>query len=73
MADPRKTLTAYLTADQAFKGTLPAKAFDASGLEIGRSRAAVELQQGDAEYLAFPFHEEMDSQLVSRYRLDLVR
>ena len=43
------------------------------GQEIGRSRAEVDLQKDDADYVVFVFHQQMDSQLVSKYRIDLAR
>ncbi len=73
MGDPDKTFTIYLIAGQPFKGTLLARAFDKDGQEIGRSRAEVDLQKDDADYVGFVFHQQMDSQLVSKYRIDLAR
>ena len=73
IGNPEKAFTTYLIAGQPFKGTLLARAFDKDGQEIGRSRAEVDLQKDDADYVGFVFHQQMDSQLVSKYRIDLAR
>lgn len=73
MTDPDKSFIIYVLAQQPFKGTLLVKAFDRDGQEIGRSRAAVDLQQDDADYISFAFSQQMDSQLVHQYLVDIIR
>lgn len=73
MADPEKSFSVYLVANQAFKGTLLAKAYDKDGQEIGRAKSEVNLQKDDADYIIFAFNERMDSQLVHKYLVDTVQ
>ena len=48
-------LTLYLIFDKDFKGPLVAKAYDKSGLEIGRTKLEVNRNAGDAGYYDFVF------------------
>ncbi|QKE63623.1 hypothetical protein HNE05_09715 [Aquipseudomonas campi] len=73
MADAQKSFSVYLVANEPFKGTLLAKAYDKDGQEIGRAKSEVDLQKDDADYIIFAFSERMDSQLVHKYLVDTVQ
>lgn len=73
IGNPEKAFTTYLIAGQPFKGTLLGKAFDKDGQESGRPRAEVDLRKNDAGYVRFVLLQQMDSQLVSKYRIDLAQ
>jgi hypothetical protein len=68
-----KGITVYFTATTAFKGKLVAKAVDKEGQEIGRSVVDVEFSADDAKYVPFVFDDEMDTQLVQEYLVDIKR
>ena len=48
-----------------------AKAINAKGLEISRSKVIMTLQKDDAKLFSFNFDAEMDLDLVEKYRIDL--
>jgi len=62
-----KESAVYVVAENAFTGTLVARALDSNGTEIGRASAEQEFVADDARYVTFHFNEEMDSQLVRAY------
>lgn len=66
-------LSVYLISTRPYKGKLIAKALNADGQEIGRATAEIDLGENDAKYFLFPFHKEMDSQLATRYTIDVVK
>lgn len=65
------TIRVYLIASKPFRATLGAKALTKEGQEIGRSVAEVELAADEAKYVSFVFDEEMDTQLVAKYAIDI--
>lgn len=67
----KKGISIYFMAKTAFKGTLLAKAMNKEGQEIGRSVAKVEFKADDAKYVLFTFDQEMDTQLVDKYIVDI--
>ena len=66
----KKGFSVYFVASQNVSNTLIARAFNAEGLEIGRSKKDVVMQKDDAAYVVFIFPSEMDSQMVHRYTID---
>ena len=66
-----KKVQAYLTSKNAYNGQLIVRALNKEGLEIGRSVQPVTMAVNDAKYIAFQFPQEMDTQLVTEYRLDV--
>jgi len=66
-----RSISVYLISEKPFKAKLIARALDRDGQEIGRSTADVELAADDAKYVTFSFYDEMDTQLVARYAIDL--
>ncbi len=69
----KKSLSVYLIAAKAYKGKLMAKAVNAKNQEIGRATADVDLAANDAGYTIFEFHQETDTQTVTKYLIDAVR
>lgn len=67
----KQGISVYILADKPFVGNLLAKAYNAEGQEVGRVKVAVEFEADDAQYVAFPFDQEMDSQLVKKYSVDV--
>jgi hypothetical protein len=59
-------ISVYFVASQNVSNTLVARALNAEGAEIGRSRKLVVLAKDDAAYVAFEFDKEMDSAMVKR-------
>jgi len=53
-------LTLYLIFDASFNKEVVAKAYHKSGLEIGRAKATIQGQKGDARYFDFVFNEQTD-------------
>ena len=66
-----KGITVYFGSKDPFKGKLSAKAFNKEGVEIGRSMVDVEFTADDAKYVTFTFDNEMDTQLVDKYLVDV--
>lgn len=66
----RKGFSVYFIASQNVSNLLVARAFNAEGLEIGRSKKDVAMQKDDAAYVVFIFPDEMDSQMVHRYSIE---
>lgn len=61
----------YLVASKPLNGTLVAKALNKDGQEIGRSAIEIDFTADDAKYVSFAFQEDMDTQLVEKYALDV--
>jgi len=53
-------LTLYIIFDENFNKNVIAKAFNKSGLEIGRSTTTISGKKGDANYFDFLFDERTD-------------
>ena len=73
MSTDKKGIVVYLTSKDAHKGALRAKALNKDGLEIGRATVDVDFGADDAKYVTFGFDDEMDSALVAKYEIDLVK
>lgn len=69
--DKMKGITIYMISETEFKSTLIAKALNKEGHEIGRSTVDVEFTDNDAKYVTFTFPDEMDSQLVEKYVINI--
>lgn len=67
----RKCISVYFMAKTSFKGTLLAKAMNKEGQEIGRSAADVDFANDDAKYVSFEFEQEMDTQSVDTYVIEV--
>jgi hypothetical protein len=63
-------LTLYLIFDKDFKAPITAKAFDKNGLEIGRSKLAVEGKAGDAGYYDFMFDKRTYIEVKSKITIE---
>jgi len=63
-------LVLYIIFDKDFKATITAKAFDKKGLEIGRSKLAVEGKAGDAGYFDFAFDKRTYLEVKSKINLE---
>jgi hypothetical protein len=61
----------YLVAAKPLKSKLVAKAFDKEGNEIGRCAVDVDFAADDAKYVPFAFPNDMDTQLVEKFMLDM--
>jgi len=70
-ADGKGTVTVYLTSEEAFKGTLVAKALNQTGQEIGRTTAELNLSKDDGKEIAFKFDSSLDVTKVIRYLVSL--
>lgn len=68
-----KRINVYVTAKSAFEGKLIAKALNKEGAEIGRSIVPITFTADDAKYVQFTFPNEMDSQLVNQYWVDVLK
>ncbi|NLE58227.1 MAG: hypothetical protein GX616_07700 [Planctomycetes bacterium] len=67
----RKGITVYLVATHPLKSRLIARAMNKEGQEVGRSDTEVDFAADDAKYVTFGFPNEMDTQLVERYVIDI--
>ena len=65
------TVDIYIVTEEAIEGELLAKAINAKGLEIARSKVVMTLQKDDAKSYTFNFDADMDIALVEKYRIDL--
>lgn len=54
-----KRVSVYLIANEAFEGKVKLKAYDAAGLEIGRSSLEITLDEDDAKYFDFEFDQRI--------------
>ena len=68
-----KKINVYVTSKAPFTGSLITKAYNKEGGEIGRSVIPVTFIADDAKYVQFVFPNEMDTQLVTKYQVDVVR
>ena len=59
----------YLIASQNVSNSLIARALNADGIEVGRSKKLVVMQKNDAAYVTFVFEEQMDSATVKGYEI----
>ncbi len=59
-------LIVYLSATNAFSGTLNAVALDEEGREMGRASLSVDLQAGSADYHTFLFQSRTDLERKSK-------
>lgn len=73
MSTEKKGIVVYLNSGNAYSGALRAKALNKTGLEIGRSTVDVTFDKDGAKYVTFIFDKEMDSALVAKYEVDLVK
>jgi len=64
-----KKVSVYLIAKQNFAGTVKLKAFDDSGLEIGRSTMDIEIEYDDAKFFDFVFDDRTPLLQASAYSL----
>jgi len=69
-AGPKK-VTVYLLSSKPVKEWLRAKAINAAGAEIGRATTQVELAAEDAKYVTFAFDQELDTQSVVKYVVEI--
>lgn len=67
----KKGFTVYFIASQSVSNTVVAWAFNADGLEIGRTKKQIVMEKDDAKYITFEFDSQMDSQLVKQYAIGL--
>lgn len=68
-----KKINVYVTSKAPFNGQLISKAFNKDGGEIGRSTIPVTFLADDAKYVQFVFPNEMDTQLVHEYWVDVAK
>jgi hypothetical protein len=61
----------YLISSQNVSNLLTARALNADGVEVGRSRKLVVLQKDEAGYVTFEFPNEMDGAVVKKYEIGL--
>ena len=64
-------ISIYFIASQSVSNTLVARALNADGVEVGRSRKLVVMQKDDAGYATFTFDDQMDSAMVKQYQIGL--
>ena len=64
-----KKVSVYLIAKKDFTGTVRLKAFDDSGLEIGRSNMDIEIEYDDAKFFDFIFDDRTPLLQASAYSL----
>jgi hypothetical protein len=67
----KKGISVYFIASQSVSNTLVARAFNAEGAEIGRSKKPIVMQKDDAAYVTFEFEAEMDTAMVKKYAIGL--
>ncbi len=67
----KKGISVYFIASQSISNTLIARALNADGAEIGRSKKPVVMQKDDAAYVTFEFDGEMDTAMVKKYAIGL--
>lgn len=63
-------LTLYLIFNKPLKDTLLAKAFDKTGLEIGRAKAFASAQANDAKYIDFKFDKRTYIEVRSKITIE---
>jgi len=67
--DGNNTVSAFLDPKEDLKGVFTLKAFDADGVEIGRSKYGVDVAKDDAQYHDFKFDERTPMLQVSHFEL----
>ena len=60
----------YLISEDEVSGEVLAKALNAQGQEIGRSKVLVNLQKDDAKLFSFTFDSKLDLDKVTRFMID---
>lgn len=68
-----KAVVVYLMSKQPFAGRLVARAVNKERQEIGRSVVPVEFALDDAQYVTFLFDDELDTELVQVYTLEIMK
>lgn len=63
-------LTLYIIFEKDFSKTISVKAFDKSGLEIGRTRMLVDGKFGDAKYYDFAFDKRTNIEVKSKITIE---
>ena len=71
VGDSKKGISIYLIASKNVDATLRAIALNSAGVEIGRSKLPVKLEEDGSGYFIFEFDQQMDSMTVREYRVDL--
>ena len=66
-----KGITVYLISEKAIESKLVAKAVTDDGMEIGRSTIEISMADDDAKYATFIFDDEMDTQIVKKYKIGI--
>jgi hypothetical protein len=67
----KKGISVYFIASQSVSNTLVARALNADGAEVGRSKKLVAMQKDEATYITFEFDGEMDTAMVRKYAIGL--
>ena len=60
----------YLISENEVIGELLAKAMNAQGQEIGRSKQLLTLQKDDAKLISFTFDSNLELEQVTKYMID---
>ena len=60
----------YLISENEVTGELLAKAMNAQGQEIGRSKQLLTLQKDDAKLISFTFDSNLELEQVTKYMID---
>ncbi|BDD09504.1 hypothetical protein FUAX_19360 [Fulvitalea axinellae] len=66
-----RKVSVYLIAEKAFDGKVKLKAFDASGMEIGRSVLKVKIDEDDSRYFDFEFDKRTPLLQAHRFVINL--
>jgi hypothetical protein len=65
----RHTITAYVTFDKAFDGTLEMRAYDTQDREVGRAKVESTETESGAKYLDFTFDERTPLMTAGHFEL----
>lgn len=65
----RHTITAYVTFEKAFDGTLELRAYDTQDREVGRSKVSSKEAESGAKYLDFTFDERTPLMTAGHFEL----
>jgi hypothetical protein len=63
------TITAYVTFEKAFKGTIEMRAFDGENREVGRSKVDSDEKESGAKYVDFKFDERTPLMTAGHFEL----
>lgn len=63
------TITAYITFEKGFGGTLELRAYDTEDREVGRSKLDTDEKESGAKYLDFTFDERTPLMTAGRFEL----